>query len=66
MPQECNLPVIMATAIFPQEEFILHPWLEAIPTLIKPFKSAELLSTVIKVLGGATRREQITPRLTKR
>jgi len=31
-----NLPVIMATAIFPQEEFILHPWLEAIPTLIKP------------------------------
>jgi two-component system, cell cycle sensor histidine kinase and response regulator CckA len=26
-----NLPVIMATAIFPQEEFQLHPWLESIP-----------------------------------
>jgi two-component system cell cycle sensor histidine kinase/response regulator CckA len=45
-----SLPVIMATAIFPQEEFILHPWLETIPTLLKPFRAAELLSTVRKVL----------------
>lgn len=46
-----QLPVIMATAIFPQEEFILHPWLQAIPTLLKPFRSAKLLSTVKKVLS---------------
>jgi two-component system cell cycle sensor histidine kinase/response regulator CckA len=46
-----QLPVIMATAIFPQEHFVLHPWLEAIPTLLKPFKSAELLSIVRKVLS---------------
>jgi two-component system, cell cycle sensor histidine kinase and response regulator CckA len=53
-----KLPVIMATALFPQEQFIPHSWLEAIPTLIKPFKSAELLSTVIKVLAAS---EQIMP-----
>ena len=47
-----NLPVIMATAIFPQEEFELHPWLESIPTLLKPFRAAELLSTVRKVLSA--------------
>jgi len=53
-----NLPVIMATAIFPQEEFQLHPWLESIPTLLKPFRGTELLSTVRKVLGAS---EQIMP-----
>jgi two-component system cell cycle sensor histidine kinase/response regulator CckA len=47
-----NLPVIMATAIFPQEEFQLHPWIESIPTLLKPFRGTELLSTVRKVLGN--------------
>jgi two-component system cell cycle sensor histidine kinase/response regulator CckA len=53
-----NLPVIMATAIFPQEEFQSHPWLESIPTLLKPFRGTELLSTVRKVLGAS---EQIMP-----
>ena len=48
-----KLPVIMATALFPQEQFIQNPWLETIPTLIKPFKLAELLDIVIKVLGGS-------------
>ena len=48
-----NLPVIMATAILPQEEFQLHPWLESIPTLLKPFRAAELLSTVRKVLSAS-------------
>ena len=48
-----NLPVIMATAIFPQEEFQLHPWLESIPTLLKPFRATELLSTVRKVLSAS-------------
>ena len=58
-----QLPVIMATALFPQEQFISHPWLETIPTLIKPFESDELLSTVIKVLSASDgNREQIAPR----
>jgi CheY-like chemotaxis protein len=48
-----NLPVIMATAILPQEEFALHPWLESIPTLLKPFRANELLSTVRKVLSAS-------------
>jgi signal transduction histidine kinase len=46
-----DLPVIMATAIFPQEDFALNPWLQAITTLLKPFRAAELLSTVRKVLA---------------
>jgi CheY-like chemotaxis protein len=45
-----QLPVIMATAILPEEEFILHPWLRNVPTLLKPFRAGELLSTVKKVL----------------
>ncbi len=49
--ENMNLPMIMATAILPQEEFQLHPWLESIPTLLKPFRAAELLSTVRKVLS---------------
>jgi two-component system, cell cycle sensor histidine kinase and response regulator CckA len=48
-----NLPVIMATAILPQEEFQLHPWLESIPTLLKPFRATQLLSTVRKVLSAS-------------
>jgi two-component system, OmpR family, alkaline phosphatase synthesis response regulator PhoP len=46
-----QLPVIMATAILPEEEFILHPWLRTVPTLIKPFRASELLATVRKVLS---------------
>jgi two-component system cell cycle sensor histidine kinase/response regulator CckA len=58
-----KLPVIMATAIFPQEEFQLHPWLESIPTLLKPFRATELLSTVRKVLSANEgNRQQIAPK----
>jgi CheY-like chemotaxis protein len=48
---QMQLPVIMATALFPQDEFTQNPWLQAIPTLLKPFKTAELLSTVKEVLS---------------
>jgi hypothetical protein len=48
MPPECT-----CLALFPQERFILHPWLQAVPTLIKPFKSAELLATVERVLSAS-------------
>jgi len=60
-----NLPVIMATALFPQLEFILRPWLEAVPTLLKPFGAAELLSTVKRVLNVSDSvHEPIAPRKT--
>ena len=51
-----QLPVIMATAIFPEQEFILHPWLKAVPTLLKPFSVAELLSTVKRVIKSERQR----------
>jgi DNA-binding response OmpR family regulator len=58
-----DMPIIMATAVLPQEEFILHPWLEAVPTLLKPFRGTELLSAVRKVLSvRASGRVQIPPR----
>jgi two-component system cell cycle sensor histidine kinase/response regulator CckA len=58
-----DMPIIMATAVLPQEEFILHPWLEAVPTLLKPFRGTELLSAGRKVLSvRASGRVQIPPR----
>jgi two-component system, cell cycle sensor histidine kinase and response regulator CckA len=57
-----RLPVIMATAILPEEEFIRHPWLQAVTTLIKPFRAPELLATVQKVLSMRdSASEQIAP-----
>jgi signal transduction histidine kinase len=55
-----KLPVIMATAIFPQEEFLLNPWLQAVPTLLKPYKTAELLSAVRKVLYASDSGRKLT------
>jgi two-component system cell cycle sensor histidine kinase/response regulator CckA len=46
-----QLPVIMATALFPREEFIRYPWLGKVTMLLKPYRANELLSTVRKVLG---------------
>jgi two-component system, cell cycle sensor histidine kinase and response regulator CckA len=48
---QMRLPVIMATAILPEDEFTLHPWLYDFPLLLKPFRAAELLSTVREVLS---------------
>jgi DNA-binding response OmpR family regulator len=45
-----QVQVIMATALFPKEEFARYPWLGALTTLLKPFRAAELLSTVRRVL----------------
>jgi hypothetical protein len=33
-----ELPVITATAMLPQEEFILNHWLQSVPALLKPFR----------------------------
>jgi two-component system, cell cycle sensor histidine kinase and response regulator CckA len=48
-----QLPVIMATALFPKEEFIRYPWLGKVTTILKPYSADEFLSTVRKVLGVA-------------
>jgi two-component system, cell cycle sensor histidine kinase and response regulator CckA len=33
-----KLPVILATTMLPQEEFVAHPWLQAVTTLLKHFE----------------------------
>jgi two-component system cell cycle sensor histidine kinase/response regulator CckA len=47
-----KLPVIMATATLPQDEFVSQPWLQAVTTLLKPFRADELLSAVKKTLAA--------------
>jgi two-component system cell cycle sensor histidine kinase/response regulator CckA len=47
-----KLPVIMATAMLPQEEFISHPWLQDVTTLLKPFRGNDLLTAVKKILAS--------------
>jgi DNA-binding NtrC family response regulator len=45
-----TLPVIMASAILPTEQFIRYPWLPPAATLLQPCNVAKLLDTVNKVL----------------
>jgi two-component system, cell cycle sensor histidine kinase and response regulator CckA len=45
-----KLPVIMATAMLPQDELVSNPWLQGVTTLLKPFRADELLSAVKKIL----------------
>ena len=47
-----KLPVIMATAMLPQEEFVSHPWLQAVTTLLKPFRANGLVVRSEKDPGG--------------
>jgi DNA-binding response OmpR family regulator len=54
------LPVIMATASLPQEEFTRYPWLQPAATLLKPYTLEEMLRTVQEVLRAAD--EQFAPR----
>jgi CheY-like chemotaxis protein len=44
------LPVIMATALPPTEEFTRNPHLQPAATLLKPYTAAEFVGTVEKVL----------------
>jgi DNA-binding response OmpR family regulator len=48
-----ELPVIMATATLPTEEFARSPWLQPAATLVKLYTIGELLRTVKKVLREA-------------
>ncbi|MGD0812220.1 MAG: response regulator [Verrucomicrobiota bacterium] len=47
------VPVILATASLPEEEFNRRPWLRPAATLVKPYTFAEFLGTVQSVLCGA-------------
>jgi len=44
------LPIIMATATLPKEDFTRYPWLQPTATLLKPYAFEELLGTVKEVL----------------
>jgi DNA-binding response OmpR family regulator len=48
-----TLPVIMATATLPEEEFARRPWLQPAAMLLKPYTMADFLGTVKSVLCGA-------------
>jgi DNA-binding response OmpR family regulator len=50
-----DLPVIMAAASLPHEQFNLYPWIRPAATLLKPYTLDEMLKTVKKVLHGADR-----------
>ena len=50
-----TLPVIMATAALPEEEFTRYPWLQPAATLLKPYTGEEMLRIVKKVLREADR-----------
>jgi len=50
------LPVIMATATFPEEVFIRHPELQPKITLLKPHTASDLLGVVEEVLCPPNRR----------
>ena len=47
-----SLPVIMATAILPTWEFALHPCLQAVTMLRKPYSFEKLLGMVKNVFHG--------------
>jgi hypothetical protein len=58
-----NLPVIMATATFPEEEFNRSPWLQPEITLLKPHTATEFLEAVEEVLyaHNGLREESVPP-----
>jgi DNA-binding response OmpR family regulator len=46
-----TIPIIMATANLPTDEFVRRPWLKPDATLQRPFTNADLLAVVRNVLG---------------
>jgi DNA-binding response OmpR family regulator len=57
------LPVIMASARPPTEDFTRHPWLQPTATLLKPYTLAALLGVVNEALQakGTEARSRATP-----
>lgn len=47
------LPVILVSGAMPTDELNRHPWLPIAATLLKPFTTVELLSTVRQILSVA-------------
>ena len=45
------LPVIIATGVAPKEELTRYPWLQLVPTLLKPYTVAEFLEKVKEALA---------------
>jgi CheY-like chemotaxis protein len=45
-----TLPIIMATGLFPVQEFALHPFLQTVSVMFKPYSFEKLLSMVNRVL----------------
>jgi len=57
-----TLPVIMATGILPTWEFALHPCLQCVTMLRKPYTFGKLLGMVKNILHASARaRAEITP-----
>ena len=56
-----ELPIIMATATLPEEEFARNPWLRPDAALLKPYTVGEMLRAVKEVLSATDNaREQVT------
>jgi DNA-binding response OmpR family regulator len=55
------LPVILVSGAMPAEELSCHPWLQVAAMLMKPFSTANLVTTVNSVLLLEHVREQEAP-----
>ena len=56
-----EMPIIMATATLPEEEFDQHPWLRPEAILLKPYTVGEMLRAVKELLSATDNvREQVT------
>jgi DNA-binding response OmpR family regulator len=60
-----TLPIMMATATFPEDEFNRSPWLQPEITLLKPHSTTEFLEAVEEVLyiHNGVNEESVPPRV---
>jgi DNA-binding response OmpR family regulator len=58
-----TLPVIMATGFLPTWEFALHPCLQSVKMLLKPYSFHKLLATVKNVLPQTVMGDIVMPSL---
>lgn len=56
-----EMPIIMATATLPEEEFARHPWIQPDAILLKPYTIVEMLRAVKELLSATDNvRERVT------
>jgi DNA-binding NtrC family response regulator len=60
-----TLPIIMATGFLPTWEFVLHPCLQPVKMLLKPYSFQKLLGMVKNVLHTSGSASVETPLLCK-